>query len=513
MAKFHPGNTVQGHFSEGEWYLATVDKDNGDGTYTVKWFDGDESNCVKSSSELKLMRFDPTDQEYHEVEAVEGERLAEEPARHEAELVLASDEDASSARAHEEYPGETERREPAWTLDDGLCLYINLDRRHDRRKGMEELAAQHKWLSSAMTRITAVVGDELHWAQLVNEDLVTVEARIMAQRASNMKLPTIAADPEDCSSHLTLGGCGCALSHRKAWQALTDSKAKWALVMEDDLVNLCQSFDEELEAVLRQLPKHFTVCYLGFHTGDLLCEGEHFEGPLMQQEDGWLAGLWCYLISRSGAELMLRHAVPFQEQVDKVVGTLAVQDGRCYTVPPGQFLAFSLPPEEAESDVQSFPEMPRTEEEMMRMMDKLPEEGSGGVQLFSDIALHDAALQRLSDVCMKILARPDSRTDLNARDASGQTALHAAAWAGLSDVCAAILARTDFVEVNAIDDEGNSALHAAAFKGLTSVCTKILEMSEFTEAAARDCDDRTAASLAEEKGHNELAKMLREHGA
>jgi len=558
--------------------LATVEQDNGDDTYTVTWFDGDESNRTKSSAELKLMRFDADQQTYHEVEASQpavaepaeavavesveitvaespepaagesSELVAAEPAEQGVEVqgeadgdveevLLAVDDDGNpllddegnliqvleedlEGMVPQEGAEEMEPREPrevgpigTLTLEDGMGLFINLDRREDRKKAMEELAGPNKWLSANMTRIAAVNGDELSWPQLVGDKLFTLEARIMSQRAANMNLATIADDPDDCSSHLTLGGCGCALSHKKAWQALLDSKAKWALVMEDDLVFLCPNFDDELKAVLQQLPEDFAVCYLGFHTGEPLPEGEHFEGPLVQQEDGWLAGLWCYMISRAGAELMLEHAVPFQAQVDTVVGILAVQDGRCYTVPPGQFLAFSPPTEESlDTDVQTFRVMPETEEEMMEMMEAIAED-PGASQLFSDIALHDAALQGLSDVCMQILGQPESTHDLNARDGCGQTALHAAAWAGLTDVCMAILERPDFTEVNAIDDEGNSVLHAAAFKGLSDVCTKILERSEFTEAAACDCDERTAASLAVEKGHLELAEKLRKHCA
>jgi len=54
---FRPGDVVKANFRQGQWYLATVEHDNGDGTYTVAWLDGDVSNCRKHSSELRLMRF------------------------------------------------------------------------------------------------------------------------------------------------------------------------------------------------------------------------------------------------------------------------------------------------------------------------------------------------------------------------------------------------------------------------------------------------------------------------
>eukprot|EP00413_Alexandrium_margalefii_P029453 CAMPEP_0204565802 /NCGR_PEP_ID=MMETSP0661-20131031/35687_1 /ASSEMBLY_ACC=CAM_ASM_000606 /TAXON_ID=109239 /ORGANISM="Alexandrium margalefi, Strain AMGDE01CS-322" /LENGTH=83 /DNA_ID=CAMNT_0051573587 /DNA_START=73 /DNA_END=320 /DNA_ORIENTATION=+ len=65
MGRFSPGDIVSGLFAEGQWYLATVKEDNGDDTYTVEWFDGDESNRTKPSAELKLMRFDSNLNDYY----------------------------------------------------------------------------------------------------------------------------------------------------------------------------------------------------------------------------------------------------------------------------------------------------------------------------------------------------------------------------------------------------------------------------------------------------------------
>lgn len=67
MAHFLPGEIVKGRFSDGEWYLATIELENTDGTYSVAWFDGDTSNCIKHSYELKLMQFDVDGGCYREV--------------------------------------------------------------------------------------------------------------------------------------------------------------------------------------------------------------------------------------------------------------------------------------------------------------------------------------------------------------------------------------------------------------------------------------------------------------
>mmetsp|Transcript_87574 Transcript_87574/g.272411 ORF Transcript_87574/g.272411 Transcript_87574/m.272411 type:complete len:325 (+) Transcript_87574:109-1083(+) len=120
-------------------------------------------------------------------------------------------------------------------LHDGLCLYLNLTRRSDRRSNMESLFAPHDWLRAAMTRIPSVDGQDLSWPQLVREGLFSQEAWDVARTAESEGQPTIGHEPGSFSAHLTLGGCGCALSHGRAWRALVNSDRSWALILEDDL--------------------------------------------------------------------------------------------------------------------------------------------------------------------------------------------------------------------------------------------------------------------------------------
>lgn len=78
------GDVVKGHFCDGDWYLGIIDQDNGDGTYTIAWLDGDTSNRVKRSGELKPMCFNQELQCYQEVEKEPNEdtgQLLEEVGR------------------------------------------------------------------------------------------------------------------------------------------------------------------------------------------------------------------------------------------------------------------------------------------------------------------------------------------------------------------------------------------------------------------------------------------------
>jgi len=247
-------------------------------------------------------------------------------------------------------------------LNEGMCLYLNLDRRTDRRKSMEALTAPHRWLGTVAQRLPAVDGRELAWPQLVADKLFLPEAEMDATRAVRMKQATLAANPQDCSPHLTLGGCGCALSHRKAWQTLVDSDSRWALIFEDDLTEICDKFDVQLSTVIQRLPSAWQFCYIGFHSApsrQMLRKGQSVTGPLLRlrPSDGWLAGLWGYLVTRECARHLLQTAVPFACQVDMIVGCIAAASGHGYALPPGQFLAFSMATEVSrDTDVQTFPE-------------------------------------------------------------------------------------------------------------------------------------------------------------
>jgi len=240
----------------------------------------------------------------------------------------------------------------------GSCFYINLDRRSDRRAHMDALVSSYPWLMG-IKRLTAVDGKQLSWAKLVRERHLKAEAARMGRAAESQAIATIGATADDCSPHLTLGACGCALSHRAAWQELSESSKDWALILEDDIVSLCEHFEDEVVSVLDKLPAEWQFCYLGFHSGDMLPEGQRVGSPeRLRRDDGWLAGLWSYLISKPFAQLLMEQAFPLEQQIDTVVGLLAAESGKAYALPPGQFLAYSRTTEDSrDTDVQTFPKV------------------------------------------------------------------------------------------------------------------------------------------------------------
>eukprot|EP00747_Dinoflagellata_sp_TGD_P178914 gnl/TRDRNA2_/TRDRNA2_28814_c0_seq1.p1 gnl/TRDRNA2_/TRDRNA2_28814_c0~~gnl/TRDRNA2_/TRDRNA2_28814_c0_seq1.p1 ORF type:complete len:443 (-),score=100.15 gnl/TRDRNA2_/TRDRNA2_28814_c0_seq1:155-1312(-) len=244
-------------------------------------------------------------------------------------------------------------------LDGGLVLYVNLDRREDRRVKMEKLFSPHPWLNSKYQRLPAVDGRQLTWKQLQADGIFTDKAEEFAQLCEKMKLATVK------STHLTLGGCGCALSHLRAWEELVNSpdSVQWALIFEDDVSHLTDNFDLELEAVLQALPDGWNICYLGYHTGDvldglprvMLQGGRRWPGKLETMQGTWLSGLWAYMISKKFAKRALKELLPMTVQVDTEIGTFAKNVGGAYALVPGEFLAYA-PKSEVfkDTDVQTF---------------------------------------------------------------------------------------------------------------------------------------------------------------
>jgi hypothetical protein len=66
-------------------------------------------------------------------------------------------------------------------------------------------------------------------------------------------VPARAGKTDSFSPHLTLGGVGCALSHRRAWERIAGQKAnKWGLVLEDDVSAIAVNFADQLRKIVRR---------------------------------------------------------------------------------------------------------------------------------------------------------------------------------------------------------------------------------------------------------------------
>lgn len=112
---------------------------------------------------------------------------------------------------------------------------------------------------------------------------------------------------------MTPSEVGCALSHKKAWENFLDSQAKYAIILEDDVIGK----DEDMEEVLRLLvmidkqigPYIVWVCggMDGLPRDKVLCRRTSvpgvFEVPIFSRK--YVYRTVSYVISRESAQILL----------------------------------------------------------------------------------------------------------------------------------------------------------------------------------------------------------------
>lgn len=132
-------------------------------------------------------------------------------------------------------------------------------------------------------------------------------------------------------------------------------------------------------------------------------------------------------------------------------------------------------------------------------------------------ALHDAIVRRNAPAALELLDKPRLSGIGNPEPASGFSVLHAAALFRLEEVALRILARTDFKAINAKWGGGPTALHIAARLGLQRFCRATVARPDFTELQTplpEGCwvgrRGETAYDIAQGSGHPDIAALLLE---
>lgn len=126
-----------------------------------------------------------------------------------------------------------------------------------------------------------------------------------------------APDPQKTHKPLTPGEIGCALSHRLCYERFLQTKAEYALFLEDDtlLANDFGSVMESLHSFLLQKTNNPLV--VAFSARSL-----SFVHPCVKGADWALVrsvytiGAYAYVLNRKGAELVLNKTVPFHTPCD-----------------------------------------------------------------------------------------------------------------------------------------------------------------------------------------------------
>jgi glycosyl transferase family 25 len=137
-------------------------------------------------------------------------------------------------------------------------------------------------------------------------------------------------DHEGLSGRMAPGEIGCAMSHMQAWQLVTQARAGYALICEDDIV-LPAKLD--LWALLRWVPGDADLLYLHY----LNDQNQDAIGPAFDSEHdrpiaragaysffrAWsCGGTACYIVSREAARTLLHHARPLRFPSDGLMARL-----------------------------------------------------------------------------------------------------------------------------------------------------------------------------------------------
>jgi GR25 family glycosyltransferase involved in LPS biosynthesis len=143
---------------------------------------------------------------------------------------------------------------------------------------------------------------------------------------------------------LTRGSIGCALSHIQIWEnILTGTKYNndtYFIVLEDD-VYVTHDFDSKLKHYMNKMPKDFDIIYLGtqyyvkyqhiVQNADLKIPSNYrsSNGKDPDTDDKPLPflkkvlydhyGTFGYMISKNGAQKLLRNVYPLKQQIDSYI--------------------------------------------------------------------------------------------------------------------------------------------------------------------------------------------------
>jgi len=183
-------------------------------------------------------------------------------------------------------------------------LYINLDRRNDRKEHIEKELNKINWIGS-VERIVAVDG-----RKLVKNDL----NNLLNNDAINEFMDT--SDRQFApGSYMSKGAAGCALSHRKCWENIYYGNDEKVLVLEDD-IRFDNEFNEKLKSYLENIPD-YDILYIGFHEA----RGSKQHNNILKKPGEVVFGLFGYVINKRITKKLL-DMFPIRGQIDSEIAKI-----------------------------------------------------------------------------------------------------------------------------------------------------------------------------------------------
>lgn len=215
-------------------------------------------------------------------------------------------------------------------------IYINLDRRPERRAHMEQQLSQAGITN--VKRIPAVDGATLDLHSPFLQSLFTATVLKEAREDKVFFVP---------GSRMTRGGIGCALSHRNVYQHLHDLGGEESVLVLEDDVHFSDHFVEKAQLVIASAPLDYDALYLGYHEswGNTPVSGN----PVWMRPTRQVFGTFALYIRTSSAHRLLNALFPLTAQLDSAYSR-QFNNLHLYLLPPRDCLVW--PVTTMESDIQ-----------------------------------------------------------------------------------------------------------------------------------------------------------------
>jgi len=205
-------------------------------------------------------------------------------------------------------------------------LYINLDRRQDRKQNVLEQLDKAK-----------IKSPEYEVERIPGVDSKTLDFNNLSRQLFTEKAIDSAVNKKGMYVTMTTGAIGCALAHRNAYLSVLNSDTDKTLILEDD-ITIDEDFLNKLNSYKNEIPD-FDILWLGYHGKS----NRKQINDICDIPGDKLYGLFGYIINKKAAKKLLT-IFPLTSQIDteipKIFPDLKVyaltEDKRLIHSPPSQ---------------------------------------------------------------------------------------------------------------------------------------------------------------------------------
>lgn len=230
---------------------------------------------------------------------------------------------------HENQGLHTSRSKSTCAELDSIPIFVlNLDRRKDRLDKLTQFMLQSaSWMLPTACRISAPDATAEDFVKRLDPKLIHRDTWEKAVIRDEKHLETIGGP-------LTKGAVGCYLGHALMWEQTVNQSSPWALVMEDDIIEVHSDLSKLLCEVARgkgraaALPADWDVL-------QIQTPNQHAWTATLSVSPGSDYNTGMYLITRTAAQKALRGSLPMVYQLDSPHAALRTLTNHFYVKPSG----------------------------------------------------------------------------------------------------------------------------------------------------------------------------------